>query len=77
MTVHRCWSDVGKSWDGGLQELSLDRSGCMTKDTVIHEFLHSLGFNHEQTRPDRDQYIKVLYENIEPGMENISIFCVY
>ncbi|CAF1066741.1 unnamed protein product [Adineta ricciae] len=61
-----CWSGVGKSWRGGLQELSLDRSGCMTKDTIIHEFLHSLGFNHEQTRPDRDQYIKVLYENIEP-----------
>ena len=68
MTIHRCWSGVGKSWSGGLQELSLDRSGCMTKDTIIHEFLHSLGFNHEQTRPDRDQYIQVLYENIEPRM---------
>ncbi|UJR07801.1 hypothetical protein I4U23_012083 [Adineta vaga] len=65
-----CWSGVGMSWQGGLQELSLDRSGCMTKDTVIHEFLHALGFNHEQTRPDRNQYIKVLYENVQPDQKH-------
>ena len=32
---------------------------------VIHEFLHSLGFQHEHTRPDRDQHITVNFKNIQ------------
>lgn len=28
------------------------------------------GWLHEQSRPDRDTYITVLYENIQQGMEN-------
>lgn len=33
-------------------------------DVVIHEFLHILGTDHEQTRFDRDNYIKIKWEKI-------------
>ena len=29
--------------------------------------MHILGFYHEQQRDDRDQYVNVLYNNINPG----------
>ncbi len=32
--------------------------------TIIHEFLHVLGAIHEHNRPDRDDHIRVNWENI-------------
>nr|XP_046250281.1 hatching enzyme 1.2-like [Scatophagus argus] len=61
-----CYSYVGRR--GNSQTLSLDRQGCIYHNTVQHELLHALGFNHEQCRSDRDQYIRVLWENIQSGL---------
>ena len=63
----RCWSSVGqKFWREGGQQLSLG-SGCNNSITVMHELLHALGFWHEQSRPDRNQHVEILWENIEAG----------
>ncbi|XP_036449085.1 meprin A subunit beta-like [Colossoma macropomum] len=62
-----CWSYIGKI--GGRQQLSIG-NGCGYIGIVKHEFLHALGFYHEQSRYDRDNYVTIIYENIIAGMEN-------
>ncbi|XP_072527465.1 low choriolytic enzyme-like [Salminus brasiliensis] len=63
-----CYSYVGRR--GNAQTVSLARSGCVYHKTVQHELLHALGFNHEQTRSDRDNHIRVMWENIVDGMKH-------
>ncbi|WAQ96470.1 NAS14-like protein, partial [Mya arenaria] len=50
---------------GGNQTVTVSRvSACVTRGIVMHELLHALGFWHEHTRIDRDEYIEVVELNI-------------
>lgn len=62
-----CYSLVGL-YGRGEQPLSLG-DGCIYKGTAMHEMMHALGFFHEQSRTDRDNYIKVNWDNIISGTE--------
>ncbi|XP_072552084.1 meprin A subunit alpha-like [Salminus brasiliensis] len=62
-----CWSMVGDLKEG--QRLSLGEN-CDYKGTIMHEILHALGFYHEQSRTDRDEYINIWWNQIIPGMEH-------
>ncbi|XP_037032580.1 zinc metalloproteinase nas-4-like isoform X2 [Bradysia coprophila] len=64
-----CWSSVGRV--GGRQVVNLQKNGCMsTVGTPIHELMHVVGFKHEQTREDRDDFVEIVRDNIKPGYEN-------
>lgn len=41
---------------------------CFEKvGTVIHEFLHCLGFIHQHSAPERDDYVTILWDNVDKG----------
>lgn len=56
-----CASWVGRR--GGVQEVWM-APNC-NAGSVMHEIGHLLGLEHEHTRPDRDQHIRINWENID------------
>jgi len=59
-----CSSPIGAGTN--VVEVSLGE-GCWTKGTIIHETMHALGFFHEHSRPDRDNYVQIVEANIDPA----------
>ena len=51
----------------GLQKLGTLKLGpqCLTRGTIKHELMHSLGIYHQQSRSDRDDHVKILWKNID------------
>lgn len=62
------YSNYGKT--GGAQNLSIEKVQGSVKGTVIHELCHALGLFHEMSRSDRDDYVEILWNNIESGKEH-------
>ncbi|XP_075779257.1 meprin A subunit alpha [Pelodiscus sinensis] len=59
-----CWSMVGDQQTG--QNLSIGLR-CDYKAIVEHEILHAMGFYHEQSRTDRDDYVTIWWDEILSG----------
>ncbi|XP_053544908.1 embryonic protein UVS.2 [Bombina bombina] len=60
-----CWSYIGKT--GESQFVSVSRNGCLARGVIQHEVLHALGFYHEQSRSDRDNYVDIMWQYINEG----------
>jgi len=63
-----CWSYVGMIPQFSEQRVSIGY-GCEWLDIIVHEVGHALGFFHEQSRPDRDDYVTIHLDNVIDGME--------
>lgn len=50
----------------GWQRINVGTECSVT--ALVHEVMHTLGWHHEHSRPDRNEYIRVNYENIPPGL---------
>ncbi|XP_021368941.1 protein SpAN-like, partial [Mizuhopecten yessoensis] len=69
-----CYSQTGnvQSYMSGTghQNISLEKDGCMDNGTILHELCHTLGLEHVQSRPDRDTYITIDWDNVLGGQHN-------
>ncbi|XP_071539115.1 uncharacterized protein [Panulirus ornatus] len=67
-----CASHIG--FRGRPMQLMHMNANCFTRQGIlIHELFHASGFNHQQTRPDRDNYLFVNLTNVREGnMQNFK-----
>ncbi|CAH0722258.1 unnamed protein product, partial [Brenthis ino] len=67
-----CYANVG-FWAGrGIHIMNLARDtpgrGCFMPVVIVHEWLHILGFFHMQSTYNRDNYVRIHFENIVDDM---------
>ncbi|XP_026764196.2 seminal metalloprotease 1-like [Galleria mellonella] len=69
-----CYAHVGYWESRGVHTMNLARNtpgvGCFRHATIVHEWMHIIGFLHMQSTYNRDDYVRIVQENISPGTEN-------
>ena len=57
-------TDQNNNVDEG-EEDDEEELNCLKPSIIQHEFLHAVGFLHEQQRSDRDDFVKIRFDNIQ------------
>lgn len=60
---------------GGEQILNMG-DGCQYVGLVLHEFGHAIGYFHEHNRPDRDDVVNIMWDNIQYGEDQVLTGCL-
>jgi len=58
--VPNCFSLIGRGGNGQPLDVSSTSSGC-----DAHELGHAIGLHHEQSRPDRDDFVTINWPNVQ------------
>uniref|UniRef100_A0A182JFQ4 Metalloendopeptidase n=1 Tax=Anopheles atroparvus TaxID=41427 RepID=A0A182JFQ4_ANOAO len=70
-----CYAYVGRSPFNQYNRVNLQTPECMTSlGTPVHEMLHTIGFFHEFTRDDRDEYVTIDINNLLPEYQDPDFF---
>ncbi|XP_063368746.1 uncharacterized protein LOC134657123 [Cydia amplana] len=67
--VRPCVHDSGVADNGEIKiVLGYD---CLRPREILHTILHGLGFRDEVTHPQRDLFVRVMWENIQPAFRSM------
>jgi hypothetical protein len=66
---------VSQSMRLAMQSVSLNV--CVIEGFASCNVFIMLGFYHEQSRPDRDAYVEIIWDNIKEGMYLLHILCYH
>ncbi|XP_035773112.1 zinc metalloproteinase nas-1-like isoform X2 [Anopheles albimanus] len=69
-----CFASLGRQGDNSRNILNLQTPACLSRGTPVHELMHILGFLHEVSRVDRDEYIYIDRNALKPEYQTDRFF---
>ena len=64
---------IGGKQDVSLANFAFDNASLGNYGVIIHEICHAVGMLHEQSRPDRDNYVTINWNNLtDSGKEQFE-----